>query len=216
MRGSFITFEGIEGCGKSTQARRLFAALVAAARPVLLTREPGGTLVADAVRAMLLNPAHAGMAPETELLLFCSARADHVRRVVEPGLQSGSHVVCDRFHDSTHAYQGAGRGLDEALIGSVDAAARGNLLPDMTVLLDLPADEGLARARSRNASAGAVAEGRLDDESLAFHRRVRSGFLRRAGDEPRRVWVVDAHGDEDDVHARVLALTRRVLPGLLP
>jgi dTMP kinase len=217
MRGSFITFEGIEGCGKSTQARRLHAALVAASRPALLTREPGGTVVADAVRAVLLDPAHAGMAPETELLLFAAARADHVRRVVEPALQAGTHVVCDRFHDSTHAYQGAGRGLDAALIQRIDAAARGDLLPDVTVLLDLPADLGLGRARGRNAGgADGGAEGRLDDEDLAFHRRVRSGFLRRAGDEPRRIWVVDAHGGEEDVASRVVALVRRVLPGLLP
>ena len=214
MRGRFITFEGIEGSGKSTQARRLADDLRSRGRDVLLTREPGGTPAADALRAVLLDPANAGMPAEAELLVFAAARCEHVRRKVQPALEAGTAVVCDRFSDSTRAYQGAGRGLAADLIERVDAIARGGLVPDMTVLLDVTAEEGLRRARGRNA-AGSGRESRIDDEDVAFHRRVRSAFLRLAGDEPRRIWVVDASDDETAVARKVDALLKRVLPELV-
>lgn len=210
MRGAFITFEGIDGCGKSTQAGRLVQALRDAGRDVVATREPGGTPVADAVRAAFLEPSNAGMAAEAELLLMCAGRADHVRRVIAPALERGAVVVCDRFHDSTHAYQGAGRGLPARTIDAADAIARGGVVPDVTLLLDLEAERATERSLSRPG-----AHTRLDAESLAFHRRIRSAFLRRAGDEPDRVWVVDASGDADDTWHRVRSVVARALPGLL-
>jgi dTMP kinase len=215
MRGRFITLEGIEGCGKSTQARRLVERLERAGHRVLAAREPGGTPVAEAVRRVMLDPAHEGLSAEAELLLVTAARADHVRRVIEPALAEGTVVVCDRFSDSSRAYQGAGRGLDPQVVEAVDRVARGGLQPDATLLLDLPAEQGLERARSRNHDGGGSAESRIDDEDLAFHRRVRSGFLRLAGAEPRRVWVIDASGGPDDVEGRVGRALDRALPGLL-
>jgi dTMP kinase len=236
MRGAFITFEGIEGSGKTTQVRRLAEALREAGVRALVTREPGGTPAADAVRSVLLDPAHAGLAPEAELLLYAACRADHVRRVVAPALEDGITVLCDRFSDSTRAYQGAGRGIEPRDVEAVDVFARGGLVPDVTILLDMPAEEGLARAKGRRAGDDRLPEAagldrlpeaagldrlpeaagldRLEAESLAFHRRVRSGFLRLAGEEPRRIWVVDARGSEDNVASRVLSLARRVVRGL--
>ena len=220
--GRFITFEGIEGCGKSTQARRLVALLEARGLPVLATREPGGTPLADAMRAILLDPASEGLPAEAELLLLGAARAEHVRRRVLPALEGSVHVVCDRFSDSTHAYQGGGRGIPSQLIDGIDIIARGSLVPDVTILLDLPAEQGLERARRRNADAatatarpGTRPETRIDSEDLAFHRRVRSAFLRLAGQDPHRLWVVDAAGDVEDVASRVEIVIRRVLPELL-
>lgn len=224
--GRFITFEGIEGCGKSTQARRFVALLEARGLPVLATREPGGTPLADAMRAILLDPASVGLPAEAELLLLGAARAEHVRRRILPALEGSVHVVCDRFSDSTHAYQGGGRGLPSQLIDGIDIVARGSLVPDVTILLDLPAEQGLERARRRNADAATATarsetrhetrpETRIDSEDLAFHRRVRSAFLRLAGQEPHRLWVVDAAGDVEDVASRVEIVIRRVLPELL-
>ena len=215
MRGRFITLEGVEGCGKSTQSRRLVERLERGGRRVLAAREPGGTAAAEAVRRILLDPAHEGLSAETELLLVTAARADHVRRVLEPALADGVSVVCDRFSDSTRAYQGAGRGLEAEVVEAVDLVARGGLQPDATLLLDIPAELGLERARSRNHEGGDSSQSRIDDEDLAFHRRVRSGFLRLAKLEPRRVWVIDASGDPDDVEQRVVRALDRALPGLL-
>lgn len=216
MRGTFITFEGIEGSGKSTQARQLVARLREAGCEVLATREPGGTAIGEAIRTILLDPRQDGMPGETELLLLAAARADHVGQLVRPTLLAGTHVVCDRFSDSTWAYQGGGRHVAAELIEQADRMARGDLVPDFTVLLDLDAEIGLERARQRNAGRGASASAtsRFDDEDLAFHRRVRSAYLRRAGGEPRRVWVVDAAGATADVAARVLALVKDRLPAL--
>ena len=216
--GRFITFEGIEGCGKSTQAKGLAAMLSSRGLPVLSTREPGGTPVADALRAILLAPANRGLPGEAELLLLAAARAEHVRRKILPALEAGTHVICDRFSDSTRAYQGGGRGLPLDLIEGIDLVARGSLVPDVTILLDMPAEDGLARARARNEKSAlpdAPDESRLDAEDLAFHRRVRSAFLRIAGDDPHRVWVVNAQGSVEDVAARVETVMRRVLPELL-
>lgn len=217
MAGAFITLEGIEGCGKSTQARRLAQVLREAGREVVATREPGGTPLADALRALFLDPAHGDMSGETELLLMCAGRSDHVRRVIRPAIERGAVVVCDRFVDSTRAYQGGGRGIAREIIDAADAVARQGLLPDVTLLLDLPAEQGLARARSRADGALSPQDAltRLDAESLSFHRRVRSAFLRQAGEENRRTWVIDASGGEDDVHQRVLTVLRRRLPELL-
>ncbi|MEM7246768.1 MAG: dTMP kinase [Acidobacteriota bacterium] len=209
-RGLFITLEGVEGCGKSTQARRLVERWRARGRSVRAAREPGGTPLAEQVRSLLLDPAQAGMPAAAELLLMTAARADHVTRVLEPALAAGEDVVCDRFSDSTRAYQGAARGLPDDVIATVDGLARGGLVPDATLLLDIPAEVGLERARTRNADDDS--EGRLDGEALSFHRRVRSGFLRLARNEPTRIWVLDASGDEDDVAERIDRALARALP----
>lgn len=214
MRGKFITLEGVEGSGKSTQALRLARALEAAGETVLSVREPGGTPAAEAVRAILLDPAHVGLAGEVELLLVAAARCDHVVRVIAPALDAGTHVVCDRFSDSTRAYQGGGRGVVADTVEVVDRIARGDLAPDLTLLLDVPAETGLARARRRNADCAAEDEARFEDEEIAFHRRVRSALLRQARREPERIWVIDASGAADDVWQRVRRVVARIFPAL--
>ena len=216
MRGRFITLEGIEGSGKSTQVRRLVARLEAHGHEVVATREPGGTPAADAMRQLLLDNAHAGLPAEAEMLLFAAARCDHVRRLVLPALERGAHVVCDRFSDSTRAYQGGARGLSASMVEAVDLIARGTLIPDVTLLLDLPAEEGLARARRRPGAASAPGgSDRFESEDLAFHRKVRSAFLRIAGEDPHRVWVIDASADVEAVADAVDVVIRRTLPDLL-
>jgi dTMP kinase len=200
--GFFITFEGIEGCGKSTQLQRLAARLQAAGEGVLVTREPGGCAIADALRALLLDSANSAMAPTTELLLYAAARAQHVAEVIRPALDAGRIVLCDRFSDATLAYQGYGRGLDRPLIGELNRVAAGGLVPDVTLLLDFPAEEGLNRARQRNAGSEGPDEGRFEAESLPFHRRVRGGYLELAATEPR-FRIIDARGDQATVAGRI-------------
>jgi dTMP kinase len=207
--GFFITFEGGEGTGKTTQIRRLAAHLEGLGRAVVVTREPGGTPVAEAARAVLLDPA---LAPDglTELFLLEAARRDHVERVIRPALEGGGVVLSDRFADSSTVYQGIVRGLGEELVIRLNRLATGDLEPDLTLVLDLDPDAGVPRARARNAS-GSGGESRLDDEPAEFHRRVRAGFLRLAELHPDRVRLIDASGDEDAVFAAVLA----ALPGEL-
>lgn len=190
---TFMTIEGIEGCGKSTQARRLVERLGAKA---LLTAEPGGTAVGRGIRELLLN--HGGeVSPRAELLLFLADRAQHVEEVIRPALAAGKTVICDRYTDSTLAYQGYGRGLSLALVRSLCAQAAGGLTPGVTLLLDVPVELGLARARRRGKP------DRIETEHLEFHERVREGFLTLAREEPGRWVVIDARGDEEEVAWRV-------------
>jgi dTMP kinase len=149
------------------------------------------------------------------MFLFAAARCDHVRRLIAPALERGAHVVCDRFSDSTRAYQGGARGLSPSMVEAVDLIARGTWIPDVTLLLDLPAEEGLARAGRRRGAASSIVNDRFEGEDLAFHRRVRSAFLRLAGQEPHRLWVIDATGDAESVARSVEAVIRRTLPELL-
>lgn len=202
--GFFITFEGIEGCGKTTQLRRLAADLQADGHAVLLTREPGGCAIADTLRQVLLDSANHAMAPATELLLYAAARAQHVAEVIGPALDAGKIVLCDRFIDATLAYQGYGRGLDLGLIKELNRIATGSVTPDLTLLFDFSPAEGLTRARRRNAGSSGPDEGRFEAESLAFHQRVRQGYLDLATRDAR-FRVIDANGDEETVAGRVRA-----------
>jgi dTMP kinase len=182
--GLFITFEGPEGSGKTTQIQLLGEWLDRQGHDVLITREPGGTPLGDRIRAILLSPEHKDICPEAEALLFSVARSQLVRQVIRPHLDRGGVVLCDRYADSTLAYQGYGRGLDLAALQAIIAFATGGLWPDLTIYLDLPVEEGLARRRR----SAALEWNRLDAEQLAFHQRVREGYLRMAAESPR--WLV--------------------------
>ncbi len=204
--GLFITFEGGEGTGKSTQISLLANELRSAGFTVRELREPGGTAIGEAVRALLLDPAHGALDARAELLLYEAARAQLVAEIVEPALQAGEIVVCDRFFDSTTAYQGYARGIALDEIAALNHAATAGLVPDRTVLLDLDVQEGLSRATRGGAD-------RLEAEDASFHRAVRDGYLAIAAAEPARFRVVDASGSVDAVAARVAAALRD-LPAL--
>jgi dTMP kinase len=208
-RGRFITLEGGEGAGKSTQARTLAAALAAAGLPVLLTREPGGAPGAEAVRGLLLGRAWDGIA---ECLLHFAARREHVARMIEPALAAGIWVVCDRFADSTLAYQVHGQGVPRAAFDAIAGAALQGLRPDLTLILDVPPDLGLARVRAR----GEV--NRYDRLDAAFHARVRAGFAAILAAEPERCRRIDAAAAAEVVATRILAEVgaRFSLPRLPP
>ena len=188
-RGRFLTLEGIEGSGKSTQFRRLAHRLEELGHPLVATREPGGTPLGTEIRRLLLDPASRGMDPRAELLLYCADRAEHVAQVVAPALARGAHVICDRSSDTTRAYQGFGRGLGLELVERANLA---HLSPDRTLLLDLPAELGLTRARRRNADERLFHEERFERLELDFHERVRAGYLELAAASAGRMRVVDA------------------------
>ena len=204
--GRFITLEGGEGAGKSTQLQTVARCLTAAGIPFLTTREPGGTSRAEAIRGLLLSPGEREpMASETELLLMFAARAQHVKQRIEPALAAGTWVLCDRFTDATRAYQGGGRGLDLSQIDALAAWVHGDCWPDLTLLLDLPAAQGLARAEKRSA------KDRIEQEALAFFERVRTHYLAQAAAEPERFRVIDAAPAEAAVTAQVTAAVEAFL-----
>jgi len=205
----FITFEGIEGSGKSTQLRRLAARIT----DHVITKEPGGTPLADRIRAILLD-SNSHLDPVAELFLFAASRRQHVVEIIRPALKRGTPVLCDRFTDSTLAYQGFGRLIDLDKLRALNAWATESLTPDLTLLFDLPEEVGLSRARSRNAEA-VHDEGRFEAEELRFHRRVREGYLALAVAEPARFAVINAEGDIDEVSARVDAELVRRKPEVL-
>lgn len=209
--GFFITLEGIEGCGKSTQAVLLAEHLDALGYNVTRTREPGGTRIGRRIRAVLLDPDTDGITGLAELLLYLADRAQHISEVMEPALAAGGVVVCDRFSDATAAYQGYGRGQDLDMIKTLGDAATRDLKPDLTLLLDLPVEAGLARAISRNEDNGAHKEARFEQEAAEFHERVRRGYLDMACLEPDRVKVIDAAGTVDEVWEAVLAVVTEAL-----
>jgi len=209
-RGAFITFEGGEGAGKSTQLRLLGEALRRSGRPVVLTREPGGSPGAEAVRALLLGGAVERWDPVTETLLHYAARREHVATTIAPALARGDWVVSDRFADSTVVYQGSAQGTPRAMIEALHRLVLGDLTPDLTLLLDLPVAVGLARIAARG---GAT---RYDRMTVAFHEAVRAGFLDLAGREPGRIAVIDASGSETATAAAVKDALRRRLGLDLP
>lgn len=205
-----ITFEGIEGSGKSTQVQHLRADLVKDGYKVLVTREPGGCPIADAIRRILLDPANHGMAARAELLLYAAARAQHVDEIIRPALKHGQIVLCDRFFDATTAYQGGGRGLDKDFLTAINHQSTGGIVPDLTLLMDLPAEIGLSRARRRNSTQALAAESRFEEEDLSFHSRVRSAYLTLANSE-NRFQIIDAGQDVDAVTSQVREAVRTYL-----
>ncbi|CAA2158787.1 Thymidylate kinase [Methylobacterium brachiatum] len=215
-QGAFITFEGGEGAGKSSQVARLAATLRArSGRAVCVTREPGGSPRAEEIRAALLGGVAKPYGPFAEALLFSAARIDHLDRLIRPALRRGEIVLCDRFIDSTRAYQGAAGGLDPAVIAALERVVVGPTRPDLTLILDLPPEDGLARAAGRGAGTGQGAD-RFEAESLAFHTRLREAFLAIARAEPQRCAVIDAARDPDSVESAIRATVASRLPGLLP
>lgn len=200
----FITFEGIEGCGKTTQAKRLVDMLRHQDIPALFTREPGGTHIGDQIRKILLHADNIDMTAMAELLLYEASRAQHVQEIIVPALKNDTHVICDRYGDASIAYQGGGRELSIGLIKEANELATGGLQPDLTVLIDVEPEIGLKRARSRNLAFNfAVEEGRFEEEDIAFHRRVRQRYLVLASEHPTRFRVIDGNAELEQVSQQV-------------
>jgi dTMP kinase len=196
--GIFITLEGIEGSGKSTQAARLRDYLTGRGLDVVVTREPGGSPIAEKIRKILLDPSNKKMVPLAELFLYEASRTQHMAEIIAPALKAGKCVICDRFFDASTAYQGKARGIDTGAVERLNLLATGGIKPDLTIVLDLPADVGLGRlGRSLD---------RLESESLEFHRRVREGYLEIAREDPGRVKVVDGSGSIDDISLKIQRL----------
>jgi dTMP kinase len=202
-KGRFITLEGGEGVGKTTNVGFAAQFLEARGLRVVATREPGGTPVGEKIRALFLG--EGDIAPEAELLLVFAARAQHLREVIEPALASGAWVVCDRFTDASYAYQGGGRGMAPEFIHSLEAQVQQGRAPDLTLLFDAPVEIGMARAKKRGPA------DRLEAETLAFFERVRAAYLRRAGDFPRRVKIIDAARPLAEVQAAIAGHLQKLL-----
>jgi len=202
----FITFEGIEGSGKSTQLQRVAAFLRERGKKVVATKEPGGTAIADRIRAILLDSKNV-IDPIAEVLLFAASRRQHTVEVIRPASERGEVVLCDRYTDSTLAYQGFGRLINLDQLRTLNGWATGDLAPDLTLIFDLPEQTGLSRAVHRNSNAAAD-EGRFEAEDLRFHRRVREGYLALAKENPNRYAVIDAAGSIDEVFERTMNVLR--------
>jgi len=207
----FITFEGVEGSGKTTQIQRLKKYLSQKGIPCKVTREPGGCPISEKVRKILLNPDHCEMVPMSELLLYEAARAQHVKEVIKPFLKKGGVVLCDRFNDATIAYQGYGRKIDLKWVERLNHLSSQGIRPDVTFLLDCPSDVGLKRALQRNRALKQEREERFEREEIQFHQRVRKGYLAIAKKEPRRVKVIDTRQGEDKVFERI----RKIVDNLI-
>jgi dTMP kinase len=204
--GLFISFEGIEGCGKTTQIHLLAKFLETRGLSCILTREPGGTAVGEAIREIFLRSSNTALIPLTELLLVTAARVQHIHEVIIPGLAAGRIVLCDRFFDATAAYQGYAAGAPLELISRSHELFCDNLAPDLTLLLDCPLELGLARSRARNKAAGQeLAEGRFEDKDMAFHARVRQGYFARADQEPGRFHIIYAGETIQAIHENIVS-----------
>ncbi|HVN19879.1 MAG TPA: dTMP kinase [Dongiaceae bacterium] len=218
-RGKFITFEGLDGTGKSTQMRKLAEVLREAGYKVIETREPGGTPTAEKIRDVVLDSGTAGLAPMAEMALMFASRAQHIAEVIEPGLAAGKFVLCDRFTDSTEAYQGGGRKLGSEPVRELHRVLCGNLQPDLTILMDSDPHASVSRARRRNqqaskSSARSHDENRFEQETRAFFARVHDGYMAIAKREPSRVVVVDARGTPAQTHEKIIGVVCRKM-GLL-
>ena len=205
MRGRFITVEGGEGAGKSSNLDFIRQLLEASGKKVLFTREPGGTELGEAIRELLLGHKHTGMADDSELLLMFAARAEHLHRKIKPALADGTWVLCDRFTDATYAYQGAGRGIDTTRIAQLEQWVQGDLRPDLTLLLDLPIEVGLERAGKRSAP------DRFESEAMHFFAAVRSGYREIAKQQPQRVKVIDAAVSLPEVQRQIATVMEQFL-----
>ena len=213
MRGKFITFEGLDGCGKTTQMEKLAAVLRQEGIGVVTTREPGGTEIGERIRAVLLDSRTAGLDPYAEMALMFASRAQQLAQVIRPALEAGQWVLCDRFTDSTEAYQGGGRQLGSEAVLRLHEVLCDGLWPELTILMDTDADSCVARARRRN-KAAAQDENRFEKESQAFFTRVRNAYLEIARREPQRVAVVDARPPLDVVHPQMVRIMRERLMGI--
>ena len=208
QRGMFITFEGLDGCGKSTQLDRLASSLRERDVTVTTTREPGGTPAGEKIRQLLLDARTVNLDPYTELTLMFAARAQHLREVIFPALDAGQVLLCDRFTDSSEAYQGGGRKLGSGIVLELHRLLCGGLQPDLTILMDSDVATSVERARRRNQAKGAPSadEGRFERENRSFFTRVHASYLEIAKREPERVAVVDARGTPEQTHAKILKL----------
>jgi dTMP kinase len=208
-RGKFITFEGLDGCGKSTQLERLANRLKEARVPVTVTREPGGTATGEKIRQLLLDTRTCSLDPMAELALMFASRAQHIREIILPALDAGDIVLCDRFTDSSEAYQGGGRKLGSEIVLELHRLLCGDLKPDLTILMDSDVAASVERARRRNQNrtrADDSDENRFERENRAFFTRVRDAYLEIAKREPERVFVVDARGTPDQTHAKIFGI----------
>ena len=216
-RGKFITFEGLDGTGKSTQMEKLARKLRAEGLPVVVTREPGGTAMGEKVRHLLLDTSTAKLSPLAELALMFASRAQHIQEIIQPALAEGRLVLCDRFTDSTEAYQGGGRKLGSGPVTALHQILCGGLQPDLTILMDSDVAASIARARRRNVARvagnhrGASDENRFEQENRAFFTRVRQTYLAITEREPQRVILVDARGTPAETHKRIMEIVRRKL-----
>jgi dTMP kinase len=211
-RGLFLTFEGPEGSGKSTQLRRLAARLRTEGRTILETAEPGGTPIGTQIRRVLLDSKNLELSPTTELLLMFAARAQNVDQWILPALSRGEIVLCDRFTDSTLVYQGAARGLGHEVVYEVDRIACRGLVPDFTMLIDVETELGLERAHGRNRKAQEI-ETRIDEQAVGFHRKVREAYLQLAADEPARIKLIDGSRSEEAVEQEIWNFVQSALAG---
>ncbi len=202
----FITLEGSEGVGKTSNMQYIQSLLEAKSIDYIVTREPGGTALGEALRAMLLGEDFKGMADDTELLLMFAARAEHVAQVIRPALEKGQWVLCDRFTDATYAYQGGGRGLDMGRIAGLEQWVLGDLRPDLTLLLDAPVEVGRERAGKRSAP------DRFEQEQVAFFERVRESYLSLARQQPERIKIIDASQALPDVQKQIATLLNEIIP----
>jgi dTMP kinase len=199
MRGKFITFEGIEGCGKTTQIKLLDEYLRKKGVKTVLSREPGGTKIGDKIRSILLEPEHKEMTPLAELFLYEASRAQHINELIKPAVEAGKVVLCDRFADSSAAYQGAARLLAKELVDELNDIATGEIKPDLTIILDINSEEGLNRALVRGKP------DRFEQEKLDFHDRVRNGYLALAKKEPKRFIVIDGEKTVEEIHKEIIS-----------
>ncbi len=205
MKGKFISFEGIEGTGKTTQARMLYQYLISKGYDVVLTEEPGGTKIGLKIREILLSPDNQGITPINELMLYNADRVQHLNELILPSINRGKIVITDRFTDSTYAYQGFGRGIDLKLIDSIDLIATTGMRPDITILLDLDVETGLKR------NIGINKTDRLELENIEFHKRVRKGYLNLAQKEPERIKLINAAGNIEEIHTKIIRIISEFL-----
>jgi len=203
-RGFFITFEGIEGSGKSTQIDLLTRHLQEKGYDVVSTRDPGGTELGDSIRDVLLNPAFSSMDSYTELFLYAASRAQLIKEIIEPALKAGKIVLCDRFTDSTIAYQGFGRGISFDKIETLNRWAAKEIFPQLTIILTIPAQDGLDRATRDSID-------RIEEESISFHQRVESGYKKLAQEQPGRICIIDASGDRNEIQQQVAQIVEDIL-----